>query len=68
MQSVPAKDVTQFSWVKPGVQVEHRRFGVGQVIQMDRDLAVIKFSGGTKNMEYPGAFERGILGKPGEIL
>lgn len=67
MQSVPVKDMVQFAWVKPGVQVEHRKFGLGRVIRMERDLAVISFSGGIKNMEYPGAFERGILGKPGEV-
>lgn len=65
-QSATRKDLARYDWVKPGAMVEHRKFGAGQVIQMDRDKAVVKFSEGTKNMEFPGAFERGILGKPGE--
>lgn len=66
IQRTPAQDAARFSWVKPGAQVEHQKFGRGQVMRMERDIAVIKFAGGTKNMEFPGAFARGILEKPGE--
>lgn len=55
----------QFAWVKPGAKVIHKKFGPGQVLRMEQELAVIAFDGGTKNMEFPGAFERGFLYQPG---
>jgi len=57
----PGKPRPAFAWVKPGARVEHKKFGPGRVVRLERDLVVITFKGGTKNMEFPGAFERGII-------
>lgn len=67
----PANTITptkaiDHSWIKPGVEVEHKKFGFGQILRFEDDVAVIQFKNGTKNMDYPGAFERGFLRKPGE--
>ena len=59
-------DWTRYAWVQPGANVEHKKFGLGQVIRMESGRVEIAFTGGKKTLEFPGTFERGFLRKPGE--
>lgn len=51
---------TVFSKVAVGTEVEHKKFGRGEVTNID-DLITVRFSNGEKKFSYPSAFEDGFL-------
>ena len=51
------------SWVKPGVRVNHSRFGQGVVLSIAKDTIRIRFAQGEKVLSYPSAFETGVLSR-----
>lgn len=47
--------------VSVGMQVEHKAFGVGKVIELRDGLITVVFDLGQKRFEFPSAFENGFL-------
>lgn len=52
------------SWVKPGVRVNHNRYGAGVVLTVAKDIIKVRFGQTERTLSYPGIFENGILTKP----
>ncbi len=54
---------SDLTWVKPGVQVTHNRYGSGVVSSIAKDFIKVKFGQIERVLSYPFAFENGILTK-----
>ncbi len=55
-----------------GMQLEHRKFGIGEVISSNGRFFTVRFPSKEMKMQFPGAFDKGILtvpeGKDGELI
>lgn len=55
--------MSDLSWVKPGVRVNHSRYGSGVVLTVAKDIIKVRFGQSEKTLSYPSVFENGILTK-----
>jgi hypothetical protein len=55
------KPTVDTSGVTVGVTVQHKLFGAGTVIKLDKGLIMVAFGQGQKQFEFPDAFENGFL-------
>lgn len=58
------RQLSDLSWVKPGVRVNHNRYGAGVVLTVAKDIIKVRFGQTERTLSYPGIFENGILTKP----
>lgn len=54
----PKFDVSK---ITVGMPVEHKSFGIGEVIELSSDVITVIFGQGKKSFEFPNAFENGFL-------
>lgn len=52
------------SWVKKDALVQHKTFGTGTVVILEKDYINVAFNVGEKRFAFPSAFESGFLAKP----
>ena len=51
----------EYAWVIPGVQVQHKSYGIGTIKAIRNTALDVDFNGELKHFAYPGAFEQKFL-------
>ena len=57
----PEKPKVDVSGVAVGSAVAHAKFGIGKVIELNREYVTVRFEQGEKRFLFPNAFESGFL-------
>ena len=60
-ESADVKSEFDVSQVVVGIQVKHKAFGIGTVVDIDNSLIEISFGKSKKKFQFPGAFYQGFL-------
>jgi hypothetical protein len=59
-----AKPHANTTWVKAGVMVQHKTFGIGTIKRVSGDYITIEFQNEEKKFAFPDSFDNGFLTKP----
>lgn len=56
-----AEPIVDYSRVKVGMKLIHKKFGKGVVVSISGDMITVSFNGAEKKFMFPDAFENGFL-------